>query len=42
MILEINYKKKTLKNTNLWWLNDMLLNNQWISLKISKRKSKNT
>ena len=27
--LEINYKKKTAKNTNSWKLNNMLLNNQW-------------
>ena len=25
--LEINYKNKTLRNTNTWWLNNMLLNN---------------
>ena len=25
--LEINYKKKTVKNTNTWRLNNMLLNN---------------
>ena len=29
--LEINYKKKTVKNTNMWRLNNMLLNNQWIT-----------
>ena len=29
--LEINYKKKTVKNTNTWRLNNMLLNNQWIT-----------
>ena len=28
MRLEINFKKKTLKNTNTWKLNNMLLNNQ--------------
>ena len=31
MRLEINYKKKTVKNTNTWRLNNMLLNNQWIT-----------
>ena len=31
MRLEINYKKKTAKNTNMWRLNNMLLSNQWIS-----------
>ena len=30
MRLEINYKKKTLKNTNMWQLNNMLLNHLWI------------
>ena len=29
MRLEINYKKKTVKNTNTWRLNNMLLSNQW-------------
>ena len=29
--LEINSKKKTAKNTNTWRLNNMLLNNQWIT-----------
>ena len=28
--LEINYKKKTLKNPNTWQLNNMLLNHHWI------------
>ena len=32
--LEINYKKKTVKNTNTWRLNNMLLNNQWITAEI--------
>ena len=33
MRLEINTrkKKKTVKNTNTWRLNNMLLNNQWIT-----------
>ena len=31
MRLEINYKKKTAKNTNTGRLNNMLLNNQWIT-----------
>ena len=30
MRLEINYKKKTAKNTNSWKLNNMLWNNKWI------------
>ena len=31
MRLEISYKKKSTKNTNTWSLNNMLLNNQWIT-----------
>ena len=31
MRLDINYKKKTVKNTNLWRPNHMLLNNQCIT-----------
>ena len=31
MRLEINYKEKTAKNTKTWRLNNMLLNNQWIT-----------
>ena len=42
MRLDINYrKKKTVKNTNKWRLNNTLLNKQEITEK-SKRKSKNT
>ena len=40
MRLDINYKKKTAKNTNMWRLNNTLLNNSG-SLKKSKRKLKN-
>ena len=39
--LEINYKKKNVKITSTWRLNNMLLNNN-VSLKKSKRKSKST
>ena len=40
MRLEINYKeKKPAKTTDVWRLNNILLNNQWITKK-SKRKSK--
>ena len=39
--LEINYKKITVKNTNTWRLNNMLLNNQEITEEI-KEESKNT
>ena len=38
MRLEINYKKKTVKNTNTWRLNNMLLNNQWITELIKEIK----
>ena len=35
MRLEINYKKKkTVKNKNTWRLNNILLNNQWITEEI--------
>ena len=36
MRLEINYKKKTLKNTNMWQLNNMLLNHHWITDEIKE------
>ena len=36
MRLEINYKKKTAKNTNTWRLNNLLLNNQWITEEIKE------
>ena len=42
MRLEINYrKKKTVKNTNTWRLNNIPLNNQEINEKI-KEETKNT
>ena len=34
--LEINYREKTVKNTNTWRLNNVLLNNQWITDKIKE------
>ena len=40
MRLEINYKKKTAKNTNTWQLNSMLLNNQWITEEIKEEIKK--
>ena len=40
MRLEINYKKKTVKNTKMWRLNDMLLNNQWITEEIKEEMQK--
>ena len=36
MRLKINYKKKTVKNTNTWRLNSALLNNQEITEEIKK------
>ena len=39
MRLDINYKKKTIRNTNTWRLNRMFLNNQKVTEEI-KRKIK--
>ena len=36
MRLDINYRKKTVKNTNTWRLNNTLLNNQWITEEIKE------
>ena len=33
---EINYKKKTGKNTSMWKLNNILLNNQWVNEEIKE------
>ena len=41
MRLDINYKKKTVKNTNTWRLNNTFLNNEQITEEI-KRKFKNS
>ena len=32
--LDVNYRKKTIKNTNIWRLNNTLLNNQQITEEI--------
>ena len=40
MRLDINYKKKTVKNTNTWKLNNMLLNNQEITEEIKEEIKK--
>ena len=40
MRLDINYKKKTVKNPNIWRLNNMFLNNQQVTEEI-KREIKN-
>ena len=34
--LDLNYRRKTIKNSNIWRLNNMLLNNQQITEKIQK------
>ena len=34
--LDVNYRKKTIKNTNIWRLNNTLLNNQQITKEIKK------
>ena len=36
MRLDTNYKKQTTKNTNIWRLNNMLLNNQWVTEEIKE------
>ena len=41
MRLDMNYKKKTVKNTNTWRLNNTFLNNEQITEEI-KRKFKNS
>ena len=40
MRLEINYKKKTAKNTHMWKLNNILLNNQRITEEIKEKIKK--
>ena len=37
--LDLNYRRKTIKNSNIWRLNNMLLSNQQITEEI-KKKSK--
>ena len=39
MRLDINYKEKTVRNTNTWRLNNMLIHNQQVTEEI-KRKIK--
>ena len=34
--LDVNYKKKAIKNTSIWKLNNMLMNNQQITEEIEK------
>ena len=40
MRLEINYRKKTVKNTNTWRLNSALLNNQELTEEIKEEIKK--
>ena len=40
MRLNINYKKKTVKNTNRWRLNNTFLNNQWVTEEIKREIKK--
>ena len=40
MSLDINYRKKTAKNTNTWRLNNTLLNNQEITEEIKEEIKK--
>ena len=40
MRLDINYRKKTIKNTNTWRLNNMLLNNKEITENIKEEIKK--
>ena len=43
MKLDINYKKKTVRNTNTWKLNNMFLSNQQVTEEIKRKiiKKKN-
>ena len=38
--LDINYKKKAVRNTNTWRLNNMFLNNQQVIEKIRRKNQK--
>ena len=38
MILDSNYKKKNVRNTNTWRLNNTFLNNQQITEEIKREK----
>ena len=42
MRLDINYKKKTVRNTNTWRLNNMFLKNQQVAEEIKKEIKKNS
>ena len=36
MRIDINYRKKTVRNMNTWKLNSMLLKNQWVTEEIKE------
>ena len=40
MRLDINYKKKTVRNINTWRLNCTFLNNQWVTEEIKREIKK--
>ena len=40
VILDANYRRNTIKNSNIWRLNNTLLNNQQLTEEIKKKKSK--
>ena len=40
MRLDVNYKKKTVRNTNTWRLNNMFLNNQQVTEEIKREIKK--
>ena len=40
MRLDINYKKKTIRNTNTWRLNNTFLNNQQVTEEIKREIEK--
>ena len=40
MRLEMNYREKNVKHTNTWRLNNMLLNNQWVTEEIKEKIKK--
>ena len=40
MRLDVNYKKKTVRNTNTWRLNNMFLNNQQVAEEIKREIKK--
>ena len=38
--LEINYQKRTIKKPKMWWLNNILQHNQWITEEIKEEIKK--